>query len=50
MTMEKVGLDPKDITRSNNQRKIGKNDFMFITSGRGTQTKDGTLLTLFSKP
>ena len=35
-------VQSKDIT-SQIAKKIGK-DFMFITSGRGTQTKDGTLL------
>lgn len=34
---------PKDIT-SQITKKDWDKDFMFITSGRGTQTKDGTLL------
>ena len=35
--------DPKDIT-SQITKESWEKDFMFITSGRGTQTKDGTLL------
>ena len=35
--------NPKDIT-SQIAKKNWEKDFMFITSGRGTQTKDGTLL------
>ncbi|MDB9901810.1 sialidase family protein [Flavobacteriaceae bacterium] len=34
---------PKDIT-DQITKKDWKNDFMFITSGRGTQSRDGTLL------
>ena len=34
---------PKDIT-DQITKKEWKNDFMFITSGRGTQSRDGTLL------
>ncbi len=35
--------NPKDITEQIT-KKDWNNDFMFITSGRGTQSKDGTLL------